>query len=115
MWDLWNWNPYAFECGQELYVETQPKRKSCGAWFAAKGNRWSVIRRSCSRLRGDFVCWGTKFARAVFAGTNFAEMLETEDSGRVAIGKLDLQRVVPHRIGALGRNAWLVHGEQGRA
>src|SRR5208282_288590 len=105
MWDLWNWNPYAFECGQELYVETRLKRKSCGAWFAAKGNCCSVIRWSFSRLRGGLFCWGTKFARALFAGADFAQVLEAEYSRRVAIGKLDLQRVIPHRIGALGRDA----------
>src|SRR5271156_957558 len=115
MWDLWNWNPCAFECGEELYVETRPKRKSCGGWPAAKGNYWPVIRWRFSRLRCGFFRCGTKFARAVFAGTNFAEMLEAENARRVAIGKLNLQRVVPHRIGALGGDARLVHGQQGGA
>ena len=59
------------------------------------------MRRS---LRGS-----AKIARARLAGTNFAEMLEAENSRRVTIGKLILQRVIPHRVGALGGDARLVH------
>src|SRR6202167_2871149 len=35
-----------FECGQELYVEMRPKRKSRGEWHAAKGNYSTVILRT---------------------------------------------------------------------
>src|SRR5271163_1511005 len=121
MWDLWNWKPYAFECGQELYVEMRPKRKSAQRGTRAIGNYSPVISQSFwgriaanSALGGGFFRRGTKFARTVFAGANFAEMLETENARRVAIRKLNLQRVVPHRIGALGGDARLVHGEQRR-
>src|SRR5580658_517758 len=121
MWDRWNWKPYAFECGQELYVEMRPKRKSAQRGARAIGNYSPVISRSFWRptaanraLGGGFFRGGTKIARAVFAGANFAEMLETENAGRVAIRKLNLQRVVPHRIGALGGDARLVHWQQRR-
>lgn len=36
-------------------------------------------------------------------------MFEAENSGGVAIGKLNLNRIVPYRVRALGRDAWLVH------
>src|SRR5271156_1928877 len=125
MWDLWNWKPYAFECGEELYVEMRPKRKSVQRGARAIGNYSRVIQRSCARpsaaralngpLRGGFFCCRAKIAFAGFAGANFAKVLKAENSRRVTIGKLNLNRVVPHRIGALGRHARLVHGQQRRA
>src|SRR5580658_1265091 len=122
MWDLWNWKPYAFECGQELYVEMRPKRKSAHRGTRAIGNYSPVISRrfwrstaANSALRGGFFRFGTKFSRAVIAGANFAQVLEAEYARRVAIGKLNLQRVIPHCIGALGSDARLVHGQQRRA
>src|SRR5580704_5834694 len=122
MWDLWNWKPYAFECGQELYVEMRPKRKSAQRGTRAIGNYSPVISQSFWRptaanraLRGSFFRRRTKFARAVFARANFAQVLEAENARRVAIRKLNLQRVVPHRIGALGGDARLIHGQQRRA
>src|SRR6202034_2861603 len=66
-------------------------------------------------LRGGFFRCGTKFACAVFTGANFAQVLETENARRVAIGKLNLQRVIPHSSSALGGDARLVHRQQRRA
>src|SRR5580658_7608755 len=126
MWGLWNWNPYAFQCGKELYVERRPKRKPRGGWPTAKGYYSPAIRPNCTLwsgargyeervLCGGLFCGSAKIARARLAGTNFAEMLEAENSRRVTIGKLNLQRVIPHRVGALGGDARLVHRQQRRA
>ena len=60
-------------------------------------------------LRSRFFCCGAKIALAGFAGADFAQMFKTEDSRRVTIGELYLDRVVPHRIRALGSDARLVH------
>src|ERR1700689_801296 len=115
-----------FECGQELYVETRPKRKSRGERHAAKGNYWTVMRcpfapwsvaggSAWRALRGRFFGHRAKIARAGFAGTNFSQMFEAENPCSVAIGKLNLHGVVPHCVGALGGDARFVHGQQRRA
>ena len=39
-------------------------------------------------------------------------MFKAENSRRVTIGKVNLERVVPHRIRALGGDARLVHGQR---
>src|SRR5580704_12259957 len=115
-----------FECGQELYVEMRPKRKSRGERHAAKGNYstgmrwtfalWLVAGGSGWRaLCGGFFGRRAKVALAGFAGTNFAQMFEAENSCSVAIGKLNLHGVVPHCVGALGGDARFVHGQQRRA
>src|SRR5277367_5561729 len=104
----------------------RPKRKSVQRGARAIGNYSPVIRGSFARwpaacgavqreLRGGFFRCRAKIAFAGLAGTNFAQVLEAENSRRVAVGKLNLNRVVPHRIGALGGDARLVHGQQGRA
>jgi hypothetical protein len=41
-----------FECGQELYVEMRPKRKSRGEWHAAKGNYSTAIQVGLCAMLG---------------------------------------------------------------
>src|SRR5580658_3849653 len=67
------------------------------AWLAAEA------------LGGLFRGCRSELTSACLAGTDFAKMLEAENPSRVAIGKLDLNRVIPHRVRALGCDARLIH------
>lgn len=61
------------------------------------------IQRSCA-----------KFVGASFAGTNFAQMLKAENSGRMAVGEIDLEGIATHRGSRASRNFRLVHGQNCR-
>ena len=65
-------------------------------------------------LSGSLGGFVAEFARARLAGAYFAEVTETENAGRVAIGELNLNRVVPYRRCRLGGNPWLVHRQRCR-
>lgn len=55
-------------------------------------------------------CYGLEFALASVARTDFAQVFETVNSGRMAIRKFYLDCVVPHCCGALSRYPGLKHG-----
>ena len=55
---------------------------------------------------------GTVFAGAFLAGADGSQEIETEDSGRVAVVKINLQRVVADGVSGLCGELRLEHGEQ---
>ena len=55
-----------------------------------------------------------KFVGASLAGANFAQMLEAENSSRMAVGEIDLDGIVADRRSGASRNFRLVHWEHSR-
>src|SRR5580704_12622653 len=72
-------------------------------------NRSGLRICGCSAGFG-YLCMGVaEIPPARFARADFAQVLKTVDSRSVAVGESNLQRVIPHRLGALRRHARLEH------
>src|SRR5580704_16685230 len=78
--------------------------------------REATIRRNeakkKAKLGAGFLRWSAKIVRTCVAGTNFTQVLEAVDAGRVAVGIVDLDRVIPNRGGLFRRCARLEHRQQ---
>jgi hypothetical protein len=79
---------------------------------ASRTLRESAHQYKGAELSGCVGTRGTKLTSAHFTGTDFAKMVEAEDSRRVAVRKYDLDRVVPYRAGGFGCDAGLEHRQQ---
>src|SRR5215471_12628973 len=62
---------------------------------------------------GVLIFWGGRFS-AFGAGADGAEMVVGVDAGRVAVGKGDLDGVVPYLCGRLGAGFRFEHRKRGR-
>jgi hypothetical protein len=98
----------------ERYAEFDAKTKCCSfaISFLLTEGRTPDQRLLPPRFASGFAlfCYGLEFAFASVARTDFAQMFEAVNSGRMAIRKFYLDCVVPHCRGALSRDPGLKHG-----
>jgi hypothetical protein len=98
----------------ERDVEFDAKTKCCSfaISFLLTEGRTPDQRVLPPRFASGFAlfCYGLEFALASVARTDFAQMFETVNSGRMAIRKFYLDCVIPHCCGALSRYPGLKHG-----
>ena len=55
---------------------------------------------------------GPVFAGAFFAGANGSQEIETEDSGRVTVVKINLECIVAHGVSGLRGEPWFEHRKE---
>jgi hypothetical protein len=84
------------------------KRRRNGS-FGRKSKKGAGTR---FELTGLFCRHCPECLRAGFAGADFAQVSEAEDSGRVAIRKFDLDRVIPNGSSRFGRHPRFEHRQR---
>src|SRR5712692_7932479 len=73
----------------------------------------ALAHKARAQPRSDLFRSRAELAGAVLTGTDGSQIVEAVDAGGVAVGKIDLNGVVAHGVGAAGLGPGLEHGQHG--